>query len=963
MRAIVAVLLFVSAVHAAIWGVLQEKQPAPDFSGILPSVSYAPFERGHIVADPPDPADIEKVRTDLKKLSTLARAVRLYSSTEGAELVPPIAAEFGLKVTLGVWIDTNADRNDRELKAAINLARKNSNVIGIVIGNETIFRAERIPIENLWVLPLPDPSDAERIRREQREQMDSAEVEREVLRIVDEEDQRVRDASAQPEEKRAEAVKWAIAENNVYRLIRVIQRVKKYVNVPVTTGEIWGIWRDHPQLGSAVDFIGAHVLPYWENFSDKQAVDQAVYLYGLLREKFPGKRIVIAEFGWPSAGYNLINADPGMFQQASVLRNFVARAEALGMEYNIVEGLDRPWKYFEGGVGPYWGVLKADGDPKFSWTGPIVNPDYWKLAVIALLVGVLMSLPILALVEPTILQTLLLSAAANGVGAWAATVFAFWNGHYFIFGSAFALTLGLILLVPLVLIAMARIEEIAAVAFGRGPHRLIRKPTMVAPATMGEDLTFPKVSIHVPAYFEPPEMLKATLDAVSRLDYPNFECVVIINNTPDPAFWQPIQDHCRELGERFKFINAEKVSGFKAGALRIAMDRTAVDAEIIGVIDADYCVDPDWLKDLVPVFADPRVGLVQAPQDHRDENRSLMHYMMNGEYAGFFDIGMVQRNEENAIIVHGTMCLMRRAAMDMAGGWAGDTICEDTDLGLAIIEQGWLTHYTNHRYGRGLLPDTYEAFKKQRHRWAYGGFQIVKKHWRRFLPGASRLTRVQKREFSLGWLNWLGAESLGVLVAILNLIWVPIVAFADIAIPDRILTLPIIMSFFVSLIHFVAMYRLRVAVKWIQMLTAMIAAMSVQWTVSRAVAQGLITEHLPFARTSKGGLSRMSIEFQAFWEAVIGVLLLVGAAVLVVTNGTKQIREIYIFAFVLVLESLPFLAAVAIAILEQSRINSFEFWRSTAIRTAELIGLRPVALPNVARPPQPVPSEVHREVG
>ena len=354
---------------------------------------------------------------------------------------------------------------------------------------------------------------------------------------------------------------------------------------------------------------------------------------------------------------------------------------------------------------------------------------------------------------------------------------------------------------------------------------------------------------------------------------------------------------------------------------------------------------------------------MQAPQDHRDENRSLMHYMMNGEYAGFFDIGMVQRNEENAIIAHGTMCLIRRAAMDMAGGWAGDTICEDTDLGLAIIEHGWLTHYTNHRYGRGLLPDTYEAFKKQRHRWAYGGFQIVKKHWRRFLPGASRLTRDQKREFSLGWLNWLGAESLGVLVAILNLIWVPIVAFADIAIPDRILTLPIIAAFFVSLIHFLAMYRLRVAVKWGQMLCAMVAAMSVQWTVSRAVAQGLITEHLPFARTSKGGLSRMSIEFQAFWEAVIGVLLLVGAAVLVVTNGSKQIREIYIFAAVLVLESLPFLSAVAIAILEQSRANSFEFWRSTAVRTAELIGLRPVALPNAARPTQPVPSEVHREAG
>ena len=561
------------------------------------------------------------------------------------------------------------------------------------------------------------------------------------------------------------------------------------------------------------------------------------------------------------------------------------------------------------------------------------------------------------------MQALVLSAAANGVGAWAATVFAYWAGHYFVFGSAFALTLGLILLVPLILIAMARIDEIAAIAFGHGPRRLIAKSTEpMAPATIGDAIAFPKVSIHIPAYFEPVEMLKQTLDAVSRLDYPNFECVCIINNTPDPEFWQPIQDHCRALGERFKFINAEKVQGFKAGALRIAMERTAADAEIIGIIDADYVVHPDWLKDLVPVFADPRVGLVQAPQEHRDGDRSLMHYIMNGEYAGFFDIGMVQRNECNAIIVHGTMCLIRRSAMDMAGGWSSDTICEDTDLGLTIQQQGWLTHYTNVRYGEGLLPDTYEAFKKQRHRWAYGGFQIVKKHWRRFMPGASRLTPDQRREFSLGWLNWLGAESLGVVVAILNLIWVPIVAFADIAIPDKILTLPIIASFVVSLVHFLALYRLRVHVKAGQMLGAMIAAMSVQWTVSRAVAQGLITEHLPFARTSKGGLSVMSIEFQAFWEAVIGVLLLVGAAVLVVTNGSKEVREIYIFAGVLVLQSLPFLAAVAIALLENSRINSFAFWRNSAVRTAELIGLRPVSLPRVGSPSQPVASEIRREV-
>ena len=112
------------------------------------------------------------------------------------------------------------------------------------------------------------------------------------------------------------------------------------------------------------------------------------------------------------------------------------------------------------------------------------------------------------------------------------------------------------------------------------------------------------------------------------------------------------------------------------------------------------------------LFADPKVGLIQAPQDHRDGDRSVMHHAMNGEYAGFFDIGMVQRNEDNAIIVHGTMCLIRRAALEAAGGWSSDTICEDTDLGLTILELGWHAHYTNRRYGHGLLPDTLRGLQE-----------------------------------------------------------------------------------------------------------------------------------------------------------------------------------------------------------------------------------------------------------
>ena len=295
-------------------------------------------------------------------------------------------------------------------------------------------------------------------------------------------------------------------------------------------------------------------------------------------------------------------------------------------------------------------------------------------------------------------------------------------------------------------------------------------------------------------------MLKATLDAVARLEYPNFECVVVINNTPDPAYWRPIEEHCRTLGERFKFVNADNLAGYKAGALRLALAHTAPDAEIIGVIDADYVVQADWLKDLVPAFADPQVGMVQAPQDHRDGDRTLMHHAMNGEYAGFFDIGMVQRNEANAIIVHGTMCLIRRAALEAAGGWSSDTICEDTDLGLTMLEHGWQIHYTNRRYGHGLLPDTFEAYKKQRHRWAYGGFQILAQALAPAAAARARGSRASRSASSgsAGSTGW-ARKRIGVAVAILNLVWVPVVAFADIAVPDKILTLPILAAFVVSL--------------------------------------------------------------------------------------------------------------------------------------------------------------------
>jgi cellulose synthase/poly-beta-1,6-N-acetylglucosamine synthase-like glycosyltransferase len=380
------------------------------------------------------------------------------------------------------------------------------------------------------------------------------------------------------------------------------------------------------------------------------------------------------------------------------------------------------------------------------------------------------------------------------------------------------------------------------------------------------------------------------------------------------------------LGPRFKFVRADQLDGFKAGALRLAFEHTSPEAEIIGVLDADYVVHPDWLKDLVPAFAAPGVGLVQAPQDHRDAGRSVLHAVMNREYAGFFDIGMVQRNEVNAIISHGTMCLVRRSALVDAGGWSSDTIVEDADLGLTLLERGWETHYTRRRYGWGLLPSDFAAYKRQRHRWAYGGVQLVKKHWRAFIPGRSRLTAQQRNEFLYGWLIWLGAEGLGVLLAILNLIWMPFVAFFGIAVPQAVLTVPVLAAFSIMLLHFLVLYRTRVRAPIFVSIGAAFSAMALQLTVGRAVAEGLIKDTVPFIRTAKGSGGSLTDRFPALWEGLLGVLLIIGSCTLYLTNE-PQAREIYIFSAVLLVQSLPFLAALAVTLLERSPLNQFATWR------------------------------------
>ena len=310
------------------------------------------------------------------------------------------------------------------------------------------------------------------------------------------------------------------------------------------------------------------------------------------------------------------------------------------------------------------------------------------------------------------------------------------------------------------------------------------------------------------------------------------------------------------------------------------------------------------------------MALVQAPQDHRDGNQSRLKSIMNSEYAGFFDIGMVQRNEDDAIITHGTMCMVRRSALEYVGGWGTDTICEDTELGLRLYEAGYQALYTNHRYGRGMLPDTFKAFKTQRFRWAYGAMQIIRKHWTHMLPGARTLTPAQKFHFLAGWSLWF-SDALGTLASVLNLIWVPVVIFVGVVIPTIAFTVPILAAFVVNLLHCALLYARRVegAVEAESRCGSGGDEPAVDGCTSGADWNDPREPSLPADRQGRQRQAgeRKSGEVGNRAGRPAGFL---SAVVLMLLNKTHVI-EMTVFAATLLVQSIPFLAAAAMVAVER----------------------------------------------
>ena len=399
-----------------------------------------------------------------------------------------------------------------------------------------------------------------------------------------------------------------------------------------------------------------------------------------------------------------------------------------------------------------------------------------------------------------------------------------------------------------------------------GTEHWRRRITPTTPLFM-PDSELPMVSLHVPAHNEPPDMVIDTLRALLRLDYPRYEVILIDDNTDDEELWRPVEAWCAR--HQVKFAHLDNWPGYKSGALNYALRKlTSPEAEIIGVVDSDYQIEPGFLRRCAPAFADPWIGFIQAPQDYRDWRQARYYRRLYYSYKYFFAVSQPSRNEHDGAIFAGTMGLIRRVALDELGGWDEWCITEDAELSLRLLRAGWHGLHVDQSWGRGIMPLTFEALKGQRYRWCFGGIQILRMHWRSMMPGRrgreNHMTVGQRWAYLAGAIQWYG-DLLGLVFFIFLLagaanlatgggqLFRKLTIFLVAAVPVMVL---------LGLVRAVALLRRGTGASWRDAIGAFFIWQSTSLVVARASVLALFAKKAAFLRTPK------TSEKTKWWEAL-----------------------------------------------------------------------------------------------
>jgi exo-beta-1,3-glucanase (GH17 family) len=180
-------------------------------------------------------------------------------------------------------------------------------------------------------------------------------------------------------------------------LIALLDQAKAQSAVPITYADVWEFWRSAPELASHVDSISIHILPYWEDepVAAAQAIEHVFSTYSQMQQVFPNKRLWIGETGWPAAGRQRRGAVPDAATQMRFISEVAARGAREGIDVNIIEAFDQPWKRaLEGAMGGAWGLFDADGNARSQNQAMYLKEPQWWRGWLASLVGAMVGLGI-----------------------------------------------------------------------------------------------------------------------------------------------------------------------------------------------------------------------------------------------------------------------------------------------------------------------------------------------------------------------------------------------------------------------------------------------------------------------------------------------------------------------------------------------------------------------------------------
>lgn len=285
------------------------------------------------------------------------------------------------------------------------------------------------------------------------------------------------------------------------------------------------------------------------------------------------------------------------------------------------------------------------------------------------------------------------------------------------------------------------------------------------PPAPRRDETDLRLAVLIPTYNESREILVSTIAAAVAVEPAHETWVLDDGNRPEVAIL------AARLGARY--VARTDRSHAKAGNVNHALG--VIEADVVAILDADHVAGPALFTSTLAYFDDPRVAVVQSPQDFYNDD-SFEHEGDFQEQALFYRVLQAGKNRWGAAFWCGTGALVRVAALREVGGVATDTVTEDIHTTIRLHRRGWRTVYHNEVLARGLAAADAQQYQLQRLRWGTGAMQVLRAENPLTCSGLTVPQRLSYAATLLGWFDsW---RSLGYLL-------VPMAVLVTGAVPIR----------------------------------------------------------------------------------------------------------------------------------------------------------------------------------